>query len=66
MADYIGIERKARRAYGFDEIALVPGSVTIDPDDVDTSWELGGIKFPVPFRPRWQTRVLHGSGGNQQ
>jgi len=49
MADYIGIERKARRAYGFDEIALVPGTVTIDPDDVDTSWELGGVKMPIPI-----------------
>ncbi len=49
MAEYIGIERKARRAYGFDEIALVPGSVTVDPDDVDTTWSLGGIKFPIPI-----------------
>jgi len=49
MAEYIGIERKARRAYGFDEIALVPGAVTVDPDDVDTSWELGNVKRPVPI-----------------
>jgi IMP dehydrogenase len=49
MADYIGIERKARRAYGFDEIALVPGAVTIDPDDVDISWKLGELSFPVPI-----------------
>ncbi len=49
MAEYIGIERKARRAYGFDEIALVPGAVTVDPDDVDVSWELGGVKRPVPI-----------------
>jgi len=48
MAEYIGIERKARRAYGFDEIALVPGAVTVDPDDVDTSWQLGSVRFPVP------------------
>lgn len=48
MAEYIGIERKARRAYGFDEIALVPGAVTVDPDDVDVSWQLGGLKLPVP------------------
>jgi len=49
MAEYIGIERKARRAYGFDEIALVPGAVTVDPDDVDTSWQLGNLKRPIPI-----------------
>ncbi len=46
---YIGVERKARRCYGFDEIALVPGRVTIDPADVDTSWSIGGKKFRVPI-----------------
>jgi len=46
---YIGVERKARRCYGFDEIALVPGRVTIDPTDVDTSWAVGGKKFRVPI-----------------
>lgn len=49
MAEYIGIERKARRAYGFDEIALVPGLVAVDQDDVDISWRLGDLKFPVPI-----------------
>ena len=29
-------------------MALVPGPVTIDPEDVDISWELGGIRFPLP------------------
>ena len=46
---YIGVERKARRCYGFDEIALVPGRVTIDPADVDTSWVIDGKKFRVPI-----------------
>ena len=32
MSEFIGRDRKARRAYGFDEIALVPGDVTINPD----------------------------------
>ncbi len=49
MAEYIGTGRKARRAYGFDEIALVPGTVTVDPDDVDTHWKLGKLEFPVPI-----------------
>ena len=46
---YIGVERKARRCYGFDEIALVPGRFTIDPADVDTTWSIGGKKFRVPI-----------------
>ncbi|MBN1586864.1 MAG: GuaB3 family IMP dehydrogenase-related protein [Candidatus Omnitrophica bacterium] len=49
MGMWIGRGRKARRCYGFDEIALVPGSVTINPNEVDTSWKLGGRKFDVPI-----------------
>ncbi|OIO33603.1 MAG: inosine 5-monophosphate dehydrogenase, partial [Candidatus Omnitrophica bacterium CG1_02_40_15] len=41
--------RKARRCYGFDEIALVPGSITINPKEVDTSWELAGKIYKVPI-----------------
>lgn len=49
MAEWVGIGRRARRCYGFDEIALAPGKITINPDDVDTSWEFGGKKFAVPI-----------------
>ncbi|MBI4355903.1 MAG: GuaB3 family IMP dehydrogenase-related protein [Candidatus Omnitrophica bacterium] len=49
MAEWIGIGRRARRCYGFDEIALVPGSITINPPEVDTSWQLDGKRFPVPI-----------------
>ena len=49
MAEWIGYNRKARRTYGFDEIALVPGEVTYNPDEVDCSWEFGGQKFEAPF-----------------
>ena len=49
MGEWIGRNRKARRTYGFDEIALVPGEVTINPDEVDTSWEIGGRRFDVPI-----------------
>ena len=41
MAEWIGIGRRARRCYGFDEIALVPGTTTVNPAEVDTSWEIG-------------------------
>ena len=49
MGMWVGRGRKGRRCYGFDEIALVPGSVTINPDEVNTSWEIGGKKFDVPI-----------------
>jgi len=49
VGEWIGKDRKARRCYGFDEIALVPGAVTINPDEVDISWEIDGKKFPIPF-----------------
>src|SRR3954453_8146185 len=37
MGMWIGRNRKARVTYGFDEIALVPGRGTINPNEVDTS-----------------------------
>ena len=49
MGMWVGRGRKARRCYGFDEIALVPGSVTINPNEVDTTWEIGGKKLEVPI-----------------
>ena len=49
MAEWIGIGRRARRCYGFDEVALVPGMVTVNPNEVDISWTIGGMKFAVPI-----------------
>jgi len=40
MGMWIGRNRKARVTYGFDEIALVPGEVTINPNEVDTSFNI--------------------------
>ncbi|MDE2291158.1 MAG: IMP dehydrogenase, partial [Elusimicrobia bacterium] len=49
MPQFIGRDREVRRCYGFDEIALVPGNVTVDPDDVDTSLKIGEVKLSIPF-----------------
>jgi IMP dehydrogenase len=49
MAFFIGRDREARRAYGFDEIALVPGDLTVNPDEVDISLAIGDVKLPIPF-----------------
>ena len=40
MGMWIGRNRKARVTYGFDEIALVPGEVTINPNEVDTTFQI--------------------------
>ena len=49
MSVFIGRDRKARRAYGFDEIALVPGELTINPEDVDIGFKLGNKTYEIPF-----------------
>ena len=40
---------RLRRAYGFDEVALVPGAVTLDPAEVDLTVEVGGHRLEIPF-----------------
>ena len=45
----IGRGKKARRAYGFDDIAIVPSRRTRDPDDVDITWKLGDYRFDLPL-----------------
>jgi IMP dehydrogenase len=46
---FIGRGKPTRRAYGFDEIALVPGSVTVDPELCDISYSLGDHEFAMPI-----------------
>src|SRR5262245_6057917 len=41
--------RSGRRAYGFDDIAIVPSRRTRDPEDVDISWELDAHTFDLPL-----------------
>jgi IMP dehydrogenase len=45
----IGIGKSARRAYGFDDIAIVPSRRTRDPEDVDISWEVDAYRFELPL-----------------
>ena len=44
----IGRGKKGRRAYGFDDIAIVPSRRTRDPDDIDITWTLGPYRFELP------------------
>ncbi len=45
----IGIGKSGRRAYGFDDIAIVPSRRTRDPEDVDISWDLDAFHFDIPM-----------------
>ncbi len=45
----IGRGKKGRRAYGFDDIAIVPSRRTRDPDDIDITWTLGDYRFELPL-----------------
>ena len=45
----IGIGKSGRRAYGLDDIAIVPSRRTRDPDDVDISWEIDAFKLELPL-----------------
>ena len=45
----IGIFKSGRRAYGFDDIAIVPSRRTRDPEDVDISWEIDAYRFDLPL-----------------
>src|SRR5665647_139806 len=41
--------KSGRRAYGLDDIAIVPSRRTRDPEDIDLSWQLGPYRFELPF-----------------
>jgi IMP dehydrogenase len=45
----IGRGKAGRRAYGFDDIAIVPSRRTRDPEDVDISWEIDAYRFELPL-----------------
>jgi len=45
----LGRSRTVRRAYGIDEIALVPGGRTVDPQVTDSSWSIGGVDREIPI-----------------
>lgn len=44
-----GSGRRLRHAYGFDDVALVPGTLTVDPEETDLSWQLGPHRLALPI-----------------
>lgn len=49
MEYFLGRNRKARMTFGFDDVSLVPGNVTVDPKDVDVSTSIGPVRLEVPI-----------------
>ena len=41
--------KELRRAYGFDEVAIVPGDVTVNPDQTNIDFTIANYTFPIPF-----------------
>lgn len=46
--EWLGQGRRVRRTFSLDDIALVPDASTLDPEDVDCSWQVGGLTFRLP------------------
>ena len=67
----VSMFKELRRAYGFDEVAIVPGEVTINPDMANTDFSIGDHMFNIPVMasamdavvsPSFAT-LLHQAGG---
>ena len=41
--------KEMRRCYGFDEVALVPGDITVNPEQVNVDFTVGNLTFPIPI-----------------
>ena len=41
--------KEMRRCYGFEEVAIVPGDVTVNPEQTDIDLKLGNLTFSVPI-----------------
>lgn len=46
---FLGRGRSARMTFGFDDVSLVPGEITIDPKDVEITTSIGEIPFKIPI-----------------
>jgi IMP dehydrogenase len=44
----IGRAKRARRAYSFDDVAIVPSRRTRDPEEVSVAWQIDAYRFELP------------------
>jgi IMP dehydrogenase len=49
METELGRGKRSRRTYGFDEVALAPSIITVNPDDIDISTTIAGLKLKLPI-----------------
>jgi len=45
----IGMAKRGRRAYSFDDIAIVPSRRTRDPEEVSVAWQIDAYRFEIPI-----------------
>ena len=45
----IGRNKRGRRSYSFDDVAVVPSRRTRDPEDVSTAWQVDAYHFDIPI-----------------
>ena len=45
----IGRAKRARRAYAFDDVAIVPSRRTRDPEEVSIDWQIDAYRFELPI-----------------
>jgi len=50
--------KQLRQSYGFDEVAIVPGDVTLNPDQTNTDFLIGDFTFAIPFLPSAMDSVV--------
>jgi len=41
--------KQMKQAYGFDDVAIVPGDITVNPEQTDVSLQLGNITLDIPI-----------------
>ncbi|MCJ7654673.1 MAG: IMP dehydrogenase, partial [Dehalococcoidia bacterium] len=41
--------KEMERAYGFEEVAIVPGDITVNPDQTNTDFKIGNFTFTIPI-----------------
>ena len=70
------MRKQLREAYGFDDVAIVPGALTINPDLTDVRTEIAGLTLDIPILAAAMDAVVdpsfaidvgqHGGAGSAQ
>jgi IMP dehydrogenase len=55
--------KEIRKAYGFDDVAISPGVVTINPDQVNREFSINGMTMPMPVLACRRASPLNSTNG---